>query len=1213
MTTSGSNIVSFPSSRSDAPDEPPPDSLMGQIRSISLEKICAGASTGFDKLIDEIYDLAEHALDRDTRDFYLKAKEEWPRQRKAIETELRNNLVKRFIPATSGKSGTGAQFAEVKSSWSELSLVDDGVLEEDMRFTEIANRIRNGADEELAALDQRIAIVLDRPEMDSNDNPLAPGGIADAFKNALSAANLEIKIKLLVIRALDEGTRPEILKLYKEVNNLLKEKGVLPTVRYGASKKPQSGAGPTTGPRTEGPQVVGSVTLPIVSGGSSAGGAGIVTAQIPLTAGGAGHAAGLAGAGAAGIGGPGTAIPGASVSLSIPTAGVPGSGSDAAADPFAMLQQLMMMNLGAGRGVPGAGAIPPGASAGLAGAPGQAGPSAGSAGAGYPGGYSPDASGAYPSISPNFAGVPGGPGVPGAGGMGGVGVPGYGAPGQPGTGGAGGAGTPGYGIPGQPGPGMATGGYPAHPGGGGVGGYGAGGGGQFPGTGGIGGGAGGAGAPAGGVQGFGAPGTQGEATGGIVTPAGFPPVPPGGTGLPAAPGEITSTFGALAGMLPGGHGSPGQSARLTTSHSYVPGYPGAVMPQGASLIGSLTRLQQGDVGALPDAPPDFGAWLGGQAPSMLTGELPPPTPNVLRALKSTSLGQQMGQMDTVTLDIVAMLFDQIFGDARIAPAMKALIGRLQIPMLKVAVLDKTFFSRKAHPARHMLDTLGELSMGLGEGFAPGTPLYQRIESTLSSLVEQFEEDFGVFDRITAEFEAMISELNQTADAAGKKESKRIQDKERLEVARLFAQNELKQHIEGQTLPRAILRFLSTEWMKLLILAYAKGGRESRAWHSLVETLDILVWSLTPKHTVDERKRMVSILPGLLKRLAKGMEVIGTDRLVRERFNAVLMRCHARTIAGAEATSLFQRSPAPPTRTVTGSIPIPPQLAASDLRSIGPKPSPAAPLDARTDAPPTEEALPAPIDITMAEAHPEQAGPVPEHPADLSIPPAAELTRVEEVPAPSAFVGADGGDSMIVEEVAFDYPGAAQVHDITAPMNEGERAAEPERNVEATTLPPTVQLVEALPLQEEMSAEAAPDVFPAVKVRNPFGDGEIEVEEVSFNDLPGFAGAGSSMAAPLPAPAGDEFSQLAAGLKEGDWVEIQQDGKEIVQARLSFISPYRSTFVFSNRKGQKVAEYSSYQVTSYLRNGRLAILEDIPLFDRAFGNLVNILRKGAEAA
>ena len=46
-------------------------------------------------------------------------------------------------------------------------------------------------------------------------------------------------------------------------------------------------------------------------------------------------------------------------------------------------------------------------------------------------------------------------------------------------------------------------------------------------------------------------------------------------------------------------------------------------------------------------------------------------------------------------------------DSGVIPdAIKALIGRLQIPILKVAILDKKFFSNKTHPTRKLLDSLG---------------------------------------------------------------------------------------------------------------------------------------------------------------------------------------------------------------------------------------------------------------------------------------------------------------------------------------------------------------------------------------------------------------------------------------------------------------------------------------------------------------------------
>ncbi|MRB37242.1 DUF1631 family protein, partial [Bacillus thuringiensis] len=60
--------------------------------------------------------------------------------------------------------------------------------------------------------------------------------------------------------------------------------------------------------------------------------------------------------------------------------------------------------------------------------------------------------------------------------------------------------------------------------------------------------------------------------------------------------------------------------------------------------------------------------------------------NVLRDFRTSDLGRHLGQFDAITVDIVAMLFDLIFDDANIADPIKALVGRLQIPLVKVAML-----------------------------------------------------------------------------------------------------------------------------------------------------------------------------------------------------------------------------------------------------------------------------------------------------------------------------------------------------------------------------------------------------------------------------------------------------------------------------------------------------------------------------------------------
>src|SRR4029079_17327266 len=128
--------------------------------------------------------------------------------------------------------------------------------------------------------------------------------------------------------------------------------------------------------------------------------------------------------------------------------------------------------------------------------------------------------------------------------------------------------------------------------------------------------------------------------------------------------------------------------------------------QGAELMGLLTRIQLGDATATP----------GNILPMAHAGSGSMGMENVLRELKNTSVGPGMNQLDMLTLDIMSLVFDQLFDDPKVPVGVKGLIGRLQIPMLKVAIADKTFFSRKTHPARQLLDTLGDISLRLPADF-----------------------------------------------------------------------------------------------------------------------------------------------------------------------------------------------------------------------------------------------------------------------------------------------------------------------------------------------------------------------------------------------------------------------------------------------------------------------------------------------------------------
>src|SRR5439155_2441875 len=169
--------------------------------------------------------------------------------------------------------------------------------------------------------------------------------------------------------------------------------------------------------------------------------------------------------------------------------------------------------------------------------------------------------------------------------------------------------------------------------------------------------------------------------------------------------------------------------------------PGAVMLQGAVLLGSLTRLQKGDASGIPSGmAADAAAAMTAAMAAATSG-----TTNVLRDLKTSSFGQGLVQMDATTLDIVSMLFDQLFDDPKIPAGLKGLIGRMQIPMLKVAIADKSFFGKKTHPARQMLDAFGDIAARLPAEFSADSPTFVHLEVIIQHLIDTYQDDISVFD------------------------------------------------------------------------------------------------------------------------------------------------------------------------------------------------------------------------------------------------------------------------------------------------------------------------------------------------------------------------------------------------------------------------------------------------------------------------------------
>ena len=586
-------------------------SVLGGCRDLALDRLSKSLATMLDRVEDELFTLAEGATDHEAQNIFLEARSHARAKRALMEASFRRHFAECFNRKVRGEASRTQE-----SPLTELRLVETDALEETLAVTEMSRRLRVACEDELLTLGQRMGYLLERPELEDEANPLSPGVVCDALRDACGQLGADPKVRLVLLRQLERHAVGEIHRIYHEVNAHLVERRILPDARPMARK--------------------------------------VAPAARP-------------------------AAPKAAAVR--PAAPAPAAGGNAA-DLFGTLTQLL----------------------------GQSGAGAGFGGAGPGGGRSNGGSGA------------GG-------------------------------------------------------------------------------------------------GDAGASNGG-------PPL-------------------------------------LTT--------PAPPLAAAAPLVQTLTRLHREP------------------APVSTDGTLV----NQVREFKASPDAANLGTVDAMTIDIVAMLFDYVFEDRHIPDSVKALLGRLQIPVLKVALIDKSFFSSKSHPARSLIDALAEASMGLDEAHERGAATLALVGEVVDRVLAEFETDLELFETLLARVRAFMAEGHAAEEAIVTRSASAIEAREREDAARDCAEREVERRLGSRLgVPPVVREMLEEVWVAALGDAWLSGGENSGGWRYFMQGMDDLLWSVEPKAAPDDRKRLVSMLPGLLRTLHDGFAAARAGEARRDAFLASLVDCHA---------------------------------------------------------------------------------------------------------------------------------------------------------------------------------------------------------------------------------------------------------------------------------------------------------------------------------
>ncbi len=295
------------------------------------------------------------------------------------------------------------------------------------------------------------------------------------------------------------------------------------------------------------------------------------------------------------------------------------------------------------------------------------------------------------------------------------------------------------------------------------------------------------------------------------------------------------------------------------------GQPGVVVSDSREVIGTLSALQD----------PQF--------TTKFTEALKNGEDANLKLMITERLSQNgrerrtLAQMDEDIIDMIGMIFDFILEDRNLPDPVKVILGRLQIPIVKVAILDKAFFAKKSHPARQLLNQLAHAGIGLsGDEDLDHNPVFQQINAVVDRILNEFDQNVGFFEDLLQQFSQFMEQEGRRSTMMESRARQATQSKEHLLLAKHEVAKELGKRLQDRDIPPRIKRFLNSTWKDVLLLACLRKDKEPKAWRQKLQLTDTLIYSLLPPANDKERKRIIQCIPGMLRAVHRELENISFD-------------------------------------------------------------------------------------------------------------------------------------------------------------------------------------------------------------------------------------------------------------------------------------------------------------------------------------------------
>ena len=227
--------------------------------------------------------------------------------------------------------------------------------------------------------------------------------------------------------------------------------------------------------------------------------------------------------------------------------------------------------------------------------------------------------------------------------------------------------------------------------------------------------------------------------------------------------------------------------------------------------------------------------------------------------------QALHRNDASVFHVVGSTFSRFSKACAMAPEAQQVMGRCELPMLKLALDKPELLEQENHPIRRLFNEMAKYAISLEQGNCAENKIYQQMLSLSEQMLsESFNEQR--IPRMLTEFMTAVDEDRRISRLQEQRQLEEIAAREKINWAHTRVDAEISRRLIGCQMPVAIVNFVEQHWCKVLHIAHLRGGEGSRSWIEGLNILDRLLRLLEVDLADRDRAKVELVLQDIDHRL-----------------------------------------------------------------------------------------------------------------------------------------------------------------------------------------------------------------------------------------------------------------------------------------------------------------------------------------------------------